>query len=161
MSFLYSQSYQNSLSFDRKDNRSIAFIDSSLINCDVLAQRVVASARAIIIGSEDDGVREISKILYYSNCSEIHIFSTGNPGCIHLGKSELSLSTLSKYSLELSSWFDKYNADSEEAELAYISLYGCNLAAGDVGEELITKLSQITQAKISASVNIFESSILY
>ena len=161
MSFLYSQPYQNSLSFDDEDNRTIAFIDSSLINCEVLAQRVIASARAIIIGSEDDGVREISKILYRSSCKEIHVFSTGNPGCIYLGKSELSLSTLSKYSLELSRWFDSYDADSVESEPPYISLYGCNLAAGDVGEELITKLSKITQAKISASVNIFESSILY
>lgn len=161
MSSLFSQSYQNHLSFNRKDNRNIAFIDSSLINCDSLVQQVVSTARAIIVGSQDDGIREISKIMYDSSCREIHLFSTGNPGCIHLGNSELSLNTLNKYSSKLSGWFDNYRSDnSVELEPPYISLYGCNLAAGDVGEELIVKLSQITGAKISASVNFFESSIL-
>lgn len=153
MSFLSRKFYQNSIEHRNRDSRNIVFIDSQLPNSEIIAQQVVVIARAFIIGSEDDGVRVISQILQNSNCSEIHIFAKGTPGCIYLGNSELSINTLNRYSLELSNWFDRHNlASSEPEKIPYLYLYGCDLAAGDVGEEFISKLSQVTQAKVAASM---------
>lgn len=158
MSFISRRTYQNFLSFNYKDTRTVVFIDSSLPNCETIVQKVIPTARVIIIGSEDDGVKEISRILNTSNCFEVHIFSTGIPGCIYLGNSELSLNTLITYSSEVESWFDPNKNDNLKSP--HLWMCGCNLAAGDVGDEFIAKLNKMTDAKISASVNILKSKIL-
>ena len=158
MSFLYRKYSNRPLILNKKDTRSIVFIDSSIYNCDALAQQVVVSARVVVIGSRDDGVQEIGKILQNSHCSEIHIFSTGAPGCIYLGNSELSLNTLITYSSNINKWF--YNCNSVNSKIIKIPLlyiHGCNLELGDAGEEFVSKLSQIAKAKIKTSVDIFQS----
>jgi|GEM_PF-2441126 len=161
MSSLSRRFYLNSIKDNHRDSRNIVFIDSRLSNSETIAQKVVVTVRAIIIGSEDDGVQTISQILQNSSCSEIHIFAKGIPGCIYLGSSELSINTLSKYNLELSCWFNNHNLDSSNQEKKpYIYLHGCNLASGDVGEEFMAKLSQVTQAKITASISTTKSHVL-
>jgi hypothetical protein len=57
-----------------------------------------------------------------------------------LGNSQLNLDNISKYADLLQHW-----------QSQSILLYGCNVAAGDGGEEFIHKLHQITKATISAS----------
>ncbi|MCC0177288.1 DUF4347 domain-containing protein [Waterburya agarophytonicola K14] len=158
MSFLPSQSFNNLVTVNTKDSRTIVFIDSSIANGDGIAQKVAVEARVIMIGSEDDGVKEISKILADSNCLEIHIFSSGFPGCIYLGNSKLSCHTLANYSLEIGKWFITHNS-LHSVKLPRLFIYGWDLAIGDAGEELIDKLSLITGAKISTSNNIVESNI--
>lgn len=159
MSFTPRRVNKSFLSIKNGDTRTIVFIDSSLPNCETLAQRVVTTARVIIIGSEDDGVQEITDVLCASNCSQVYIFTSGTPGCMYLGNSELSLNTLSTYSLELENWFAP-TARHDLVNSANLYLSGCNIAAGDVGEEFITKLNSITGAKIAATVNTIESNIL-
>ena len=140
----------------KKNAKTIVFVDSKFPNCQTLIQKVTPTARVFIIGSTDDGVKEIGKILRDSNCSKVHIFSSGTPGCVYLGNSELSLNTLIAYSWELESWF-KNNSHKGFPRLWF---YGSNVAAGDVGEEFMSKLNQITGAKIAASVGTKETSIL-
>ena len=161
MPFLYRKFSNRSLILNKRNTKSIVFIDSSIYNCDVLAQQVVYSARVIVIGSRDDGVKEISKRLETGNCSEIHIFSTGTPGCIYLGNSELSLNTLITYSSMIKKWFNSCDSVvSGIRKQPHLYLYGSNSAAGDAGEEFITKLSQITHAKVGASVDISQSDLI-
>ncbi len=62
-----------------------------------------------------------------------------------MGNSELNLHTLKNYSNQLQNWF------SPSSHLPSLLLYGCNVAAGDVGEEFITKLHQLTRASIAAT----------
>ncbi len=158
MSFL-AHLFQNSrIRFKNKDSRAIVFIDSAVPNYDTLVQKVTPEARAIIIGSQTDGIKAITQILVNSNCQEVYIVAQGYPGCIYLGNSELSINTLIQYSLELQSWFIDHKLPNLDI-LPKLSLYGCNLASGDVGEEFITKLSQITTAKVVASVNTVDQEI--
>lgn len=158
-----------------KDNRAIVFIDSGTPDCAAIVQKVVPEVRVIIIGLETDGVKEITQILAKSNCKKVYIIAPGYPGCLYLGKSELSLNTFIHYVLELEEWFTcitaaspqnnwDYKANnshrtSETSRLPTLSFYGCNVAAGDVGKEFISKLSHITKAEIAASVNIIGSEI--
>ena len=161
MSFISHQFYHHPIYPQKKDSRSVVFIDSQLPNSAILAQQVTTLARVIIIGSEDNGVKAISNILQTSSCGEIHIFATGTPGCIRLGSSELSINTLETYRLVLQNWFNNCNlGDSQSNKIPHLWLYGCNVAAGDVGEEFITKLGNMTQAKITATASTTESHIL-
>lgn len=160
MSFLSQSGLNNLVPLYNYDTRSIVFINYSIPNCEAIAQQVIIEARVIIIGSEDDGVTEISKILRKSNSQEVYIFASGSPGCIPLGNSELSLSTLTKYSSQLRSWFQNYSAIASEESSPSLGIYGGNFAVGDVGEEFLRKLTQMTGAKISTGVNWQETSVL-
>lgn len=159
MSFLSHRVQNSQTPLDNQDPRTIVFINSGFPNCDTLVQEVIPEARVIVIGSEDDGVIEITKILNNSNCREVHIISSGCPGCLYLGKSEISLDSLTKYTQEIQSWFDS-NVATPDYPLPYLSLYGCNLAVGDAGEEFISKLNQISRAKITVSTHAINSNVL-
>ena len=156
MSFLSNRSHSREL--HNLDDRPIVFLDSQLSNCDSLVQKVVFQARAIVINSHADGIKAITYTLERSNCREIHIITYGFPGCLYLGSSELSINTFIQYTRELKNWFKCDRQISFDSPR--ISLYGCNVAAGDVGDEFISRLSQITTAEITASANIFNPNIL-
>ena len=157
MTFLSNRSHSREL--NNLDDRPIVFLDSQLSNCDSLVQKVIFSARAIVINSHTDGIKAITLELELSNCREIHIITSGFPGCLYLGSSELSINTFIQYTKELKSWF-KCDRSNYSHGLPQISLYGCNVAAGDVGDEFIGRLSQITTAEITASANVVNSNIL-
>ncbi len=59
---------------------------------------------------------------------------------MYLGNSQLNLTNIHNYTQQLQHW-----------QRQNILLYGCNVSAGDTGEEFIHKLHQITTAIISAS----------
>ncbi|MEL6383342.1 MAG: DUF4347 domain-containing protein, partial [Cyanobacteria bacterium J06626_18] len=101
----------------------------------------------------------------------IHIVSHGSPGCLYLGNTQLSLDTLPHYTKSLQAWFTP-TAKSQESGAAplptthyplpttlspshpstpQLFLYGCNVAAGDAGEEFLAKLHHLTGAAIAAS----------
>lgn len=161
MSSLSNQSLNNLVPLNQKDSRTIAFIDSSITDCEYIAQKVIPRARSIIIGSEDDGVQAISTILNDSNCLEIHVFTSGFPGCIYLGNSELNLRSFKTYYLSLKNWFNNNNLLINLVKnLPCIYIYSSNLNIGDAGEEFITKLSQFTGAKVFILPNTYNSNIL-
>ena len=155
MSFLSRQYDHNQNLYCERDCRAIVFIDCRIQDYDRIVQRISSEVRAIIVGSLSDGVRDITSILNSSCCPEVHLMCLGSPGCLYLGNSELSLSTLDRYSLGLQNWF--LNSSTCNTIFPRLSLYGSNVAGGDVGEEFITKLSQITGAEITASVNLGNS----
>ena len=158
MTFL-SNRFLHSEELNNRDNRIIVFVNSKLSNCAFLVQQVVPKARAIVIGSQADGIQEITRILKLSNCQEMHIITDGYPGCLYLGSTELSINTFIQYTPELKSWFE-YNNINSSLDSPKICLYGSNVAAGDVGDEFITKLSQTTTAEITASANLVNTNIL-
>lgn len=158
MTFLSRKSQNQPELHDSCDCRPIVFIDSKIYNHDIIVQQLIAEVRAIVIGSQCNGVRDVSDILKHSCCQEIHLMCHGSPGCLYLGNSELSLSTLTQYSLELQSWFDNALADCD-LDFPRLSIYGCNVAMGDVGEEFITKLSSVTGARIAASASLNHSDL--
>ena len=150
------QSNHNRQLYSKRDCRPIVFIDSKLQGYNRVVQQISPEARAIIVGSLSNGVRDITDILGSSCCPEVHLMCLGSPGCLYLGNSELSLNTLDRYSSGLQSWFFNI-AYSCNPIFPRLSLYGSNVAGGDVGEEFITKLSLITGAEITASVSLNNS----
>lgn len=159
MSFLSRQFDNIHRITDRLDNRPIVFINANFSNCDTLIQQVIPEVRVIVISPQADGIREISQILSSSCCREIYIIGQGSPGCLYIGNAELSLNTLIRYSLPLESWFQNANGDDASIDSPRLSLYGCDVAVGDVGEEFITKLSSISGATIAASARVPKNSI--
>ncbi|MBD2417171.1 DUF4347 domain-containing protein [Anabaena cylindrica FACHB-243] len=120
---------------------TIVFIDSSVSDYQTLQTGVMEGVEAVILSQNRDGIEEITEVLErHTQITTIHIVSHGSPGCLYLGNSQLNLDNISKYAELLQRWQSKR-----------ILLYGCNVAAGDAGEEFIRKLHEITNATISAS----------
>jgi len=125
----------------RQTATTIVVIDSSLSDYQTLQTGVVEGVETVILSPNQDGIEQISQVLQqHPHITTIHIVSHGSPGCLYLGNSQLNLENISKYADLLQHW------QSEN-----ILLYGCNVAAGDAGEEFIRKLHEITNATISAS----------
>ncbi len=126
--------------------RAIAFIDSSVENYQSLIAGVVSGTEVVVLDSNQDGVEQITEILSdRTDINSLHIVSHGSPGCLYLGNSELSLDTLNHYTNQLKTW---------AVASSNIFLYGCQVAAGDAGEEFLSKLHHLTKANIAASANL-------
>jgi hypothetical protein len=119
----------------------VVFIDASVSDYQTLQTGVIAGVETVILSPNQNGIEEITEFLQQNTqITTIHIVSHGSPGCLYLGNSQLNLDNISQYADLLPHW------QSEN-----ILLYGCNVAAGDAGEEFIRKLHEITNATISAS----------
>ncbi|MBE9130310.1 DUF4347 domain-containing protein [Tychonema sp. LEGE 07196] len=120
---------------------SIVFIDAGVENAELLIEGVIPTTEVFVLDGTADGIEQISLVLQHrQNIDTVHIISHGSPGCLYLGNSQLSLDTLIHYAPQLQQW-----------DVANLVLYGCNVAAGDAGEEFITKLHTLTGAEIGAS----------
>jgi ketosteroid isomerase-like protein len=131
-------------------NKQVVFIDSTVEDYQSLAAGVQAGTEVIILDSTRDGVAQITEVLgSHTNIDSVHIVSHGSPGCLYLGNTQLSLDTFNRYATQLQQW-----------NVANLLLYGCNLAAGDAGEEFVERLAQLTDAEVYASNALVGSSDL-
>jgi hypothetical protein len=146
---------------DSQDSRAIVFIDSRINRWDDLVQQAIPEVRVIVLGLMDDGISAITQILNTSFCREVYLVSSGSPGCLYLGGSELSWNTLIQYESKLQSWFWHLDFHAASSQLSYSQLYlsGSNVAMGDVGAEFLTKLNLMTGAAIAASTDVYSSKI--
>jgi hypothetical protein len=130
-----------STTLSRPQGNILVFIDRGVSSPQFLADGIIAEATAFILDSAQDGIQQITEILQnYPDVESIHLVSHGSPGSIQLGNTHLSLGTLGEYEQDLRRW----NTQS-------LLIYGCNVAAGDAGTELIEKLHQLTGANVAGS----------
>ena len=123
---------------------SLVILDPAISDLALLRSGILPTATVHILDAQRDGITQITELLQGAAYEAIHLVSHGAPGCLYLGNTELSLSTFDQYALQLKTW------DLAETDLL---LYGCNLAAGDAGEEFLIKLHQLTGAKLHAAAH--------
>ena len=130
---------------------AIAFISPDVSDYQSLMAGVTPGTEVVLLDPKLDAIAQITDTLArFHNIVTIHIISHGAPGCLYFGNTQLSLDTLERYAWDLQSWF---SSSSPLPTSSSLLLYGCNVAAGDAGEEFIQKLHQITGAEIAASAN--------
>ncbi len=116
-------------------------VDASLENYQQLIDGIRPQAKPFLLDPQSDGIEQIGEqLLQHRETEVLHLLSHGSPGCLYLGNSQLSLDTLGDYASTLQKW-----------KVKQLLLYGCNVAAGDAGEELMAKLQALTAADIAAS----------
>ncbi|MTJ49860.1 DUF4347 domain-containing protein [Dolichospermum sp. UHCC 0259] len=134
---------------------SLVFIDSRIQDYQYLAANVTPDTEVVILDATQDGVDQITQALAgRSNLKSIQIVSHGSNGNVQLGNTSLNASTLGDYSAKIQSWG---NALEENGDILF---YGCNLAADEVGLQLIQQISQLTGADVAASEDLTGSSAL-
>jgi hypothetical protein len=124
----------------------LVVIDPRVEDYAMLAAGVHEGTNVFILDLNRDGVEQITEALAQHPTSTLHIVSHGSPGCLAVGNTYLSLENLDRYADDLQTW-------SIFLSSASVFLYGCNVAAGEVGEAFLSKLHQLTGANIAASAN--------
>ncbi len=108
-----------------------------------------------LLDAGSSALGQISAILAgYNDLSALHLLSHGNMGEVYLGAETLSAATLGNYSAALAVWGSALTADGD------MLLYGCNVAAGDVGQQFIAALAEVTGADVAASDDLTGASWL-
>ena len=135
-----------------QQTHEIVFVDTGVENYQALVDDLLNNAdsnrniEVVLLDSDRNGIEQISEALQNQDgLDAIHIISHGSDGSIQLGNSNLDAEALSENYLKISLWA---NAFSESGD---ILIYGCNLAATDLGQSLINELSELTLTDVAAS----------
>ncbi|TVQ45896.1 MAG: DUF4347 domain-containing protein [Gloeocapsa sp. DLM2.Bin57] len=127
---------------------TLVVIDSSVSDRSCLLAGLVFDSEVVVIDSQEDGIVSITNKLQ-KRYDTLHLVSHGSPGYLYLGKTALNLDNIEQYASLLGSWGVKN-----------ILIYGCQVALGDGGTELISKLHKLTGANIAASNTLTGNSSL-
>jgi hypothetical protein len=136
-------------------NRSVAFIDTKLADYQLLAQGLQAGTAVYELNSAQNEISQITQVLAgYQDLSQVAIFSHGRAGAVQLGNLTLDSSDLGFYSQDLQVWGKALAAN------ASLALYGCEVAAGEVGQAFVNQLHQWLGADVAASTDLTGSAAL-
>ena len=115
----------------------LVVIDPAVEAPHTLASGVRPGAAVLLLDPNSDSIGQITAALAEGNYTSLHLVSHGSPGCLHLGKTTLSLENIPQYRQQLL-----------EGGVAEILVYGCNVAASPA---LLMQLKSLTGANIAAS----------
>ena len=100
----------------------------------------------LILNPNRDGIEQISEVLTsHKSVDGLHIVSHGSEASLTLGSTTLDTESLPLYADELATWRDALSNSAD------ILVYGCNVAAGQLGVEFVSRLAELTGAEVAAS----------
>ncbi|MCP4090136.1 MAG: DUF2341 domain-containing protein, partial [Gammaproteobacteria bacterium] len=142
----------SSASAEDLQSHEIVFVDTGVNDYQILIDDILNNSdssrniEVVLLDSEHNGIEQISATLQnMDDLDAIHIISHGDDGSVQLGNVALNADSLSDNNLSIALWANSFD------EAGDILIYGCNLAATDVGESLINSLSELTLTDVAAS----------
>lgn len=130
-------------------DRTIVFIDTCLADYQSLVNGVAVATEVVLLDSNQPPIEFITQFLRdRAGISSLHFVSHGQPGCLQFGSRTLDLPMLKEYAEQIATWRFALASNAE------ILLYGCRVAAGQVGKTFVQALSQLTGATIAASIDL-------
>ena len=128
--------------------KNIVFVDSRISHYASLIDSLAETAEVFVLDGESDGLTQMAAWLKgRSGIDAIHVISHGSLGALVLGSTVLDGANLAAYGSQLA------DIGSALTLTGDILLYGCNVAQGNMGLQLITSLAQASGADVAASVN--------
>ena len=139
----------------RQEQREVIFVDAAVDDyqqlIDDIESQLEKGRQFDIVGldSGHDGIAQISDYLsQQQDVAAVHIISHGADGEVFLGNGRLNATTLDGYAEPIEGW---QRALAGDADLLF---YGCNLAKGDDGQDLVNMLTLLTGADVAASNDV-------
>lgn len=134
---------------------TLVVVDPAVADYSSLVDSIPLEANLLVLDPAKDGVTQITQALTaHSAIKSLHILSHGHAGALQLGSASLNWQTLDRYAAALQSWAKSLATGAE------ILLYGCEVAAGSVGQWFVNQLKSLTGAEIAASTNLTGSAAL-
>ena len=135
--------------------REIAFVLDNIADPQNLAADLPSHVRVHVLDASGDVLGQIITLLAdQTGLNAIHLLGHGSAGSLNLGKTTLNATTLPTYEAALARIGAALSEDGD------ILLYGCDVAQGAAGAELIGRLAQATGADIAASTGTTGASAL-
>lgn len=129
--------------------KSLLFVDPGVDQYQSLIAEVTASTEVHVLDAAQDAIVQITETLAgRSGIASLQILSHGAVGRLQLGSDWIDSNALQNHATDVRSWS---LALTQEAD---ILLYGCDVAAGETGDDFIRSLSQLTGADVAASNNL-------
>lgn len=129
--------------------REVVFIDTHVADYQSLLGGIGQGIEVRLIDGAQDGIAQIARWAEtHAGYDAIHLFSHGASGSVTLGSVSLTGANLDAYQNELAS------IGAALTESGDILVYGCRVAAGQPGVDLLGRLAQATGADIAASTDI-------
>ncbi|MCV6611937.1 MAG: DUF4347 domain-containing protein, partial [Amphritea sp.] len=130
----------------------LVVIDAGVENAESLRRSLLEQGgqerqlRVFLLDAQRDGIDQISDLLKdFKDIQALHLIAHGRDGAMSLGNAELNQQQLRDYQEQLQGWGDSF---SEKGDLL---IYGCDLASGLKGQQLVNELSTLTRADVAAS----------
>jgi hypothetical protein len=135
---------------DSPQRVELVFVDSSVDNYQQLLAGLQTDAgvdyQVTIIDRDADGIAQIGQVLQgQSGIDAIHLVTHGADGVIQLGDTVLNSESLGQYTQQMSNWQSALSADAD------LLIYGCDVAASEVGDQFLQQLSSLLAVDIAAS----------
>ncbi|WP_354288251.1 tandem-95 repeat protein [Sphingomonas sp. UYEF23] len=129
--------------------RSFIFIDSSISDYQQLVEQWRSQGTVVVLDAGGDGLGQIGDTLSgYTNVGAIHIVSHGVEGAFFLGSTRVdAASAMGALAGQLSAIGTHLSADAD------ILIYGCDVGAGQSGQDLIDAIATKTAADVAASID--------
>ncbi|MDY6939977.1 MAG: DUF4347 domain-containing protein [Cyanobacteriota bacterium] len=125
---------------------NVIFIDSRM---ELDTSKVTPDTEVIRIDPTENGVDQISQVLAtHDELASVQIIGHGNEGCLFLGNTELSNQTLNQYEAQVRDWGSALTQNGD------LLLFGCDVAAGDIGRTFVQKIAELTDADVAASADL-------
>jgi uncharacterized lipoprotein len=131
--------------------REIVFVDENITDYQTLISDLQGSGwnrnlEVVKLKRDQNGIRQVTQALSErSNLSALHFITHGVDGQIALGDTCLNSTTLQQNTYHISAWG---KALIETGDLLF---YGCNIASGREGENLLHAIALLTGADVAAS----------
>jgi predicted outer membrane repeat protein len=142
-------------------SRQLVVIDERVDGFEALVQDITANVGGetaydvLLVGKDDNGFELVAEYLNgVTTYGAVHLVGHGNDNSIQLGSESLSSDSIEQHGAELTNW----NRGLEEG--ADILLYGCEVASGEQGQELVDKISAVTGADVAASDDLTGHALL-
>jgi hypothetical protein len=124
---------------------TIALLDDRLADLDTL---IAGMPSSLAVQTLDHGGDRLVNVLsawgQLPELKTLHLMAHGSPGALYLGQDGLNLENVELVATVLR---------QVAPNLQTIALWGCHVAAGDAGAELLDRLHQLTGANVAASGN--------
>lgn len=140
--------------FDTAQRHELVFIDTTAqdyeqLLADLLTQKEAGRALEIVVfDSQRDGIEQITQVLAeFDDIDAIHFVSHGTARGLKLGSTWLQLENMASYQSQFALWRDSL---TEGADLLF---YGCDFAAGSVGQQILHSMQLQTGADVAASLD--------
>jgi VCBS repeat-containing protein len=128
---------------------NIYFVDAGIADLDSLITGLPVGAEVHLLDGGSDGLAQMLAVIGgRSGLGSIQILSHGAAGELHLGSTRFDAATLASHAADLALLGGALGADGD------LLLYGCNVAAGDVGHAFIEQLASLTGADVAASEDL-------
>ncbi len=125
----------------------VVFVDPTVPDYQTLVAGMGPNVDVVVLDASRDGVEQIAESLAgRSGIDAIHLISHGDAGTLQLGTGTLNAESMS------TRYADAFATIQQSlSEQADILVYGCNFAEGEVGQEAVARLAELTGADVEAS----------